>query len=83
MAPATQAPARQIQLRDGAMHAYCREHDISRDELARRMNVASTTAYRVEKGDVEPSPRFIAALMHITGRPFEALFKIVVAEDAA
>lgn len=66
-----------IQLVDGAITAYCKEQGISRDELARRMGVASTTAYRVEKGDVEPSPRFIAALMNTTGKPFEALFQVV------
>lgn len=69
--------SRQIRLRDGALYSYCKEHSISRDELARRMGVASTTAYRVEKGDVEPSPRFIAALMHTTGKPFEQLFEVV------
>lgn len=66
-----------IRLKDGAMYGYCSEHNISRDELARRMGVASTTAYRVEKGDVEPSPRFIAALIHTTGRSFEQLFEVV------
>jgi transcriptional regulator with XRE-family HTH domain len=69
----------QIRLRDGVMYGYCTQQSISRDELARRMGVASTTAYRVECGDVEPSPRFIAALMHTTGRPFEQLFEVVPA----
>ena len=67
----------QIRLKDGAMHTYCRTEDISRDELSRRMGVASSTAYRVERGDVEPSPRFIAALMRITGQQFEDLFQVV------
>ena len=73
----------QIRLRDGALYRYCSEHNISRDELARRMGVASTTAYRVECGDVEPSPRFIAALMHTTGKTFEQLFEIVPAQAVA
>ena len=73
----------QIRLRDGALYRYCSEHNISRDELARRMGVASTTAYRVECGDVEPSPRFIAALMHTTGQTFEQLFEIVPAQVLA
>jgi transcriptional regulator with XRE-family HTH domain len=73
----------QIRLREGAMYRYCAEQSISRDELARRMGVASTTAYRVECGDVEPSPRFIAALMHTTGKRFEQLFEIVPAEAVA
>jgi len=73
----------QIKLREGAMYGYCVEQGISRDELARRMGVASTTAYRVECGDVDPSPRFIAALMHTTGKTFEQLFDIVTAGAVA
>jgi DNA-binding XRE family transcriptional regulator len=73
----------QIRLREGAMYGYCAEQSISRDELARRMGVASTTAYRVERGDVEPSPRFIAALIHTTGKTFEQLFDIVSAQAVA
>jgi transcriptional regulator with XRE-family HTH domain len=73
----------QIRLRAGAMYGYCTERGISRDELARRMGVSSTTAYRVERGDVEPSPRFIAALMHTTGQTFEELFEIVPEEAVA
>ncbi|HEX6514790.1 MAG TPA: helix-turn-helix transcriptional regulator [Nocardioidaceae bacterium] len=66
-----------IQLKDGALYRYCVENGISRDELARRMGVASTTAYRVEKGDVEPSPKFIAALLLTTNKSFEDMFEIV------
>jgi transcriptional regulator with XRE-family HTH domain len=67
-----------IRLRTNTMHAVCQTvGGISRDELARRLHVSSTTAYRIERGDVAPSPRFIAALMHLTGRPFEELFEIV------
>ena len=65
--PTTARTSMQIRLRDGALYRYCSEQSISRDELARRMGVASTTAYRVECGDVEPSPRFIAARMHTCG----------------
>lgn len=73
----------QIQLKEGAMYAFCTENNISRDELSRRMGVASSTAYRVERGDVEPSPKFIAALMRTTGKPFEALFEITNAANVA
>jgi transcriptional regulator with XRE-family HTH domain len=67
-----------IRLRANVLHAACAaEGGISRDELARRMRIASSTAYRVERGDVAPSPRFIAALMGITGKPFEDLFEII------
>lgn len=70
-----------IALLPGAMYAFCREQDISRDELSRRMGVATSTAFRVEKGDAAPSPKFIAGLMKATGRCFEDLFEIV--EQAA
>jgi DNA-binding XRE family transcriptional regulator len=66
-----------IAMKSGAMHGYCRKHDISRDELSRRMGVSTTTAFRVEKGDSDPSPKFIACLMRLTGLPFEELFEIV------
>lgn len=67
-----------IRLRANVLHTVCTTMGgISRDELARRLNVSSTTAYRLERGDVSPSPRFIAALMHVTGQPFEQLFEIV------
>jgi len=72
---------RQIRLKSGVMFAHCERLGISRDELARRMEVSSTTAYRVHSGDVEPSPKFIASFMHVTGEKFEDLFEIV--EQAA
>lgn len=53
--------------------------DISRDELARRMGVSTVTAYRVHDGRVDPSPKFIAGLMLITGKRFEDLFDLVAA----
>lgn len=71
----------QIQLIEGVVYEYCKDLGISRDELSRRMGVASTTTYRVERGDVEPSPKFIAALMLTTGKRFEDLF--VIARGAA
>lgn len=72
-----------ITLRDGVIAAYCKQHDISRDEMSRRMGVASTTAFRVEKGDVDPSPRFIASLMLLTNEPFESMFEVVRDEKVA
>lgn len=71
-----------IRLRQGVLHSICKGLDISRDELSRRMNVATSTAYRVDNGDVEPSPKFIAELMTFTGKRFEELFEIV-GQDAA
>lgn len=74
--------AMSIQPKPGILYAVCKEAGFSRDELARRMKVTPQTAYRVDSGQVDPSPRFIAALMSVTGRPFEELFDLV-AEDAA
>lgn len=70
-----------IVLRDNAIYDYCNENRISRDELSRRMGVATSTAFRVEKGDVDPSAKFIASLLHVTGKSFDTLF--VVAEGVA
>jgi DNA-binding XRE family transcriptional regulator len=70
-----------IRLIDGSLYGYCKAQGISRDELSRRMGVATTTAFRVEKGDVAPSAKFIAGLLHVTGMEFEALFEIVVEDE--
>jgi DNA-binding XRE family transcriptional regulator len=71
-----------IRLRDGVLYSICKDLTISRDELARRLKIASTTAWRIDHGDVEPSAKFIASLITFTGKPFEDLFEIV-GEDAA
>lgn len=71
-----------IRLRDNVLYDTRNKLNLSRDALARRMNIASTTAYRVELDKVEPSPKFIAALIKVTGQTFEDLFEIV-GEDAA
>jgi transcriptional regulator with XRE-family HTH domain len=71
-----------IRLREGVLYAICNDYGISRDELARRLKIASTTAWRIENGGVEPSPKFIASLITFTGQKFEDLFE-VVGEDAA
>lgn len=51
--------------------------DISRDELAKRIGVDRVTAYRVDAGLTDPSPKFIAGLMVATGKRFDAWFEIV------
>lgn len=79
MSAAAPAARFQIQLKDGAIYQHCKDLDISRNELSRRMGVDTSTAYRVERGDVEPSPKFIAALMQATGKTFEELFVVVEA----
>lgn len=72
--------AMRITLRPGVISEYCAAQGISRDELSRRMQVSTGTAFRVDTGRTEPSPKFIGALVSVTGRPFEELFII---EDAA
>lgn len=73
----------QIKLRPAALSAYYTGEKISRDELSRRMGVASTTAFRVEKGVISPSARFVAGLISVSGKRFEHFFEIVPTEDAA
>jgi transcriptional regulator with XRE-family HTH domain len=65
-----------IQLKKGAISERCQALGISRDELARRMQIATSTAFRVDRGDVTPSARFISAFMRVTGEPFEELFEV-------
>jgi len=72
-----------ISIKPGVIYKFCSDQGISRDELSRRMGIATSTAFRVEKGDVSPSPRFIAAFMHLTGLRFEDLFEIVAEVAAA
>lgn len=72
-----------IKIKTTVLHDECKVRDISRDELARRMGVNPATAYRVDAGSVDPSPKFIAALMELTGKQFEELFDIVRDEAVA
>lgn len=71
-----------IRIRAGALYDLLKREDISRNELARRLGVSNATAYRIDEGKVDPSPRFIASLISVSGKTFEDLFEIV-AEDAA
>jgi transcriptional regulator with XRE-family HTH domain len=66
-----------IRLRADVLTELCQLEGISRSELARQLVVSSTTVYRVERGLVSPSPRFIAELMRWAGMPFDELFEIV------
>lgn len=73
-----------IRIRPGALYQLLKSEGISRNELARRLGVSHATAYRIDEGKVDPSPRFIAALITLSGQPFEDLFEILPAdEDAA
>jgi DNA-binding XRE family transcriptional regulator len=71
-----------IRIRAGALYELLKSADISRNELARRLGVSNATAYRIDEGKVDPSPRFIASLISLSGKKFEDLFEIVT-EDAA
>lgn len=66
-----------IVLKDGVLYEAQKSQGTSRDGLSRLMGVATSTAFKVERGDVDPSPKFIAAFMRVTGRAFEDLFDIV------
>jgi transcriptional regulator with XRE-family HTH domain len=69
-----------IHLREGVLGELCQEYGIPRAELSRRMGIEPKTAWRIEFGHNDPSPKFIAALMNLTERPFEELFEIVDTE---
>jgi DNA-binding XRE family transcriptional regulator len=72
-----------ILLKPGVIHSYCREQEISRDEMARRMGISTATAFRIDDGRTDPSPKFIASLMNLTGMPFEDLFEVVEPEQVS
>lgn len=75
--------SKRIVVRNGVIYGICKDLNVSRDELARRMGVTGQTAYRIDAGQVDPSPAFIAALMDITSKRFEDLFDIVGREPVA
>ena len=70
-----------IKMRTGALSSCTKEMGLSRDALSRRMGVASSTAWRVDRGDVAPSTKFIAALIRVSGKSFEDLFEIVADDE--
>lgn len=65
-----------IRIKDGKLGEVCADLGISRDELSRRLGVSTSTAFRIDSGRVDPSPKFIGALISLTGRPFEELFEV-------
>lgn len=71
-----------IKVRQGVLYNILKREGISRNELARRLGVSNATAYRIDEGIVDPSPKFIAALISVSGKKFEQLFEIV-SEPAA
>lgn len=71
------APA--ITLRRDKLDELRRANGIeSEAELARIIGVSPTTLWRISRGDVSPSPVFIArALLAFPHAKFETLFKVV------
>jgi DNA-binding XRE family transcriptional regulator len=72
-----------IVLKPGVLWAYCKAQGISRNEAARRIGVSAATGYRIDEQMVDPSPKFIAGLISVTGQRFEELFDIVTADESA
>jgi DNA-binding XRE family transcriptional regulator len=68
-----------IKIKQGVLYSLCKQEGISRDELARRVGVNRATAYRIDEGMADPSPKFIAGLIHVSGKKFEDLFDIAAA----
>lgn len=72
-----------IMLRSGAIPDVRRDlGGISQAKLCRLMKIDPSTAWRVEHGG-EPSPKFIAGLMLVSGSDFSDLFAIERVEVVA
>lgn len=65
-----------LEMKAGALDKCLADMGISRNELARRMGVDSATPYRIQSGRTQPGPKFIAALMDVTGKEFDELFVV-------
>ncbi|GAA4100734.1 hypothetical protein [Nonomuraea soli] len=74
-----------VRLRTSQWDRIKRAHGYTTDEAcAQKLQVARTTITRIKSGDVEPSQKFIAALLwHFQGARFEDLFEVVVSSNAA
>lgn len=69
-----------LHLRAGAITKVCAQlGGISRPALGRRLGLAESTVYRLDRGDVRPSADTVGALIVISGLDFGELF--VVVED--
>lgn len=64
-----------VRLRPDALGRITRALDVSRARLARECGVAESTLWRAEAGD-RPGGQTIAALLAVSGLPFEDLFEI-------
>lgn len=81
MSSTTTAP--RIRLREGRLYELMQQLDCTREELARRLGISSSSAFRIDAGRANPSTKFIAAVMALTGQPFEASFEVVADDEAA
>lgn len=67
-----------LRLRPGVISAICKDLGISRNRLARRMDMNAETVRRADSGETTSiSGRFIASLMVVTRMSFDELFEIV------
>jgi transcriptional regulator with XRE-family HTH domain len=69
-----------ISLREGVLYQLRKQAGISRDEWARRVGLSSSAAWRLEAGLASPSAETIARLLVMTGKRFEDLFEVEVAD---
>lgn len=69
-----------VRLRDGALYSLRKHAGISRDEWARRVGLSSSAAWRLESGHASPSAETIARLLVATGKRFEDLFEVELAD---
>lgn len=66
-----------LRLRSEAISRATQHLGCSRSALQRRMGIAESTLWRVERGDLEPGSKTIAGLIAVTGLDFDDLFEIV------
>lgn len=60
----------------GVIADYCTSQGITRNALARRMDMHGVTLWKIDNGHAEPSPKFIARLIEVTGLGFDDLFVV-------
>lgn len=66
-----------LRLRNGAISLATQHLGCSRSVLQRRMGVAESTLWRIERGDLEPGGKTVAGLLAVTGLDFDELFEVV------
>jgi transcriptional regulator with XRE-family HTH domain len=69
--PGTKGDAVIIRLKPGALMQVASEYELALDALARRLDIASSTIYRIDRGDVEVSNSTLARLLAFTAGRFD------------